>query len=243
MPTRPSGVNGVTGRFNHFEGGSIYYSNVGGAQVVWGAIRDQWESQDWESGPLGFPTGPELRCTPAEAGNGYGAFVQAFQGGELGFRVPEHFNENFNTPVRWAGTSGWVNQYSNYATVYRTPAYNALSSWDEVGTITSVEFPSGNGNLQIKEVHDRPDVVWAGRYFDNLTPPHEVVLNASPTSANGGAIGQNNPALAESVWAHEIGHAYNLKHSCTDALMNYTVSSSIQGPRPRDIAALNWVWR
>ena len=50
--TTPDGV----GRFNHFQGGSIYWSPQTGDHVVTGAIRDKWAELGWERGDLGYPT-------------------------------------------------------------------------------------------------------------------------------------------------------------------------------------------
>ncbi|MET8652113.1 LGFP repeat-containing protein [Nocardia aurea] len=47
----PSG----SGRFNHFERGSIYWSLGTAAHQVGGPIRDKWAATGWESGPLGYP--------------------------------------------------------------------------------------------------------------------------------------------------------------------------------------------
>jgi hypothetical protein len=43
------------GRYNHFEGGSIYWTNTTGANEVHGAIRDKWSLLGWEKSPLGYP--------------------------------------------------------------------------------------------------------------------------------------------------------------------------------------------
>ncbi|GAA4979848.1 hypothetical protein [Kineococcus glutinatus] len=47
------------GAFNHFQGGSVYWSPRHGAHVVRGAIRDAWQQQGWETGRLGYPTSDE----------------------------------------------------------------------------------------------------------------------------------------------------------------------------------------
>lgn len=44
------------GAYNHFTGGSIYWSQATGAWEVTGLIRDKWAATGWENGPLGFPT-------------------------------------------------------------------------------------------------------------------------------------------------------------------------------------------
>lgn len=51
----PDGV----GRFNHFEGGSIYWHPATGAHEVHGDIRARWAQLGWERGGLGFPVSDE----------------------------------------------------------------------------------------------------------------------------------------------------------------------------------------
>lgn len=51
----PDGV----GRFNHFEGGSIYWTVQTGPHEVHGAIRDQWANMGWENCYLRYPTSDE----------------------------------------------------------------------------------------------------------------------------------------------------------------------------------------
>lgn len=45
------------GRFNHFEGGSIYWSPQTGAHPVSGRIVEYWKSRGWENSHLGLPVG------------------------------------------------------------------------------------------------------------------------------------------------------------------------------------------
>ena len=71
--TTPDGV----GRFNHFQGGSIYWTPATGAHEVRGAIRDRWSVLGWEGGRLGYPVSDELD-TPHHFGK-----VSHFQGGSL----------------------------------------------------------------------------------------------------------------------------------------------------------------
>ncbi|PPK93908.1 LGFP repeat-containing protein [Kineococcus xinjiangensis] len=61
------------GAFNHFQGGSVYWSPTTRAQVVRGAIRDAWARQGWETGRLGYPRTGE-QAVP-------GGVRQEFQGG------------------------------------------------------------------------------------------------------------------------------------------------------------------
>ena len=57
--TDETGVPDCVGRFNHFEGGSIYWHPSTGAFEVHGAIRDAWSNIGWESSFLGYPVSDE----------------------------------------------------------------------------------------------------------------------------------------------------------------------------------------
>jgi hypothetical protein len=78
LPT-PDGV----GRYNHFLGGSIYWTPQTGAHEVHGAIRDKWESLGWERSFLGYPVTDETR-TPSDHGR-----YSRFQGGSI-YWTPEN---------------------------------------------------------------------------------------------------------------------------------------------------------
>ncbi|WP_186382894.1 polysaccharide deacetylase family protein [Amycolatopsis rhizosphaerae] len=67
----PDGV----GRYNHFQGGSIYYTPATGAHEVHGAIRDKWAALNWEKGFLGYPTTDEYAVTGGRAGTFQGGIV------------------------------------------------------------------------------------------------------------------------------------------------------------------------
>jgi len=67
--------NGV-GYYNHFEGGSIYWTPFAGAHAVRGEIQKKWAALGWETN-LGFPTSSDTR-TP----NGVGYYTH-FQGGSI----------------------------------------------------------------------------------------------------------------------------------------------------------------
>lgn len=70
-------VPGRAGLYQHFERGSLYYTQATGTRVVEGAVRDRWASLGWETSPLGFPTG-DTTATP----DGRGTY-QHFQGGSV----------------------------------------------------------------------------------------------------------------------------------------------------------------
>jgi C1A family cysteine protease len=65
------------GRFNHFQGGSIYWTPLTGAYEVHGLIRSKWASVGWEKSNLGYPVSDELKCS-----DGIGRYTK-FQGGTI----------------------------------------------------------------------------------------------------------------------------------------------------------------
>lgn len=92
---------GGTGAYNHFLGGSIYWSPPTGAKVVRGAILERWATTGWERGVLGFPTTSEAP-TPWRPGA-----YSHFQGGSV-YWSPATGAEVVRGAIlqRWAET-GW----------------------------------------------------------------------------------------------------------------------------------------
>ncbi|MHA7986107.1 LGFP repeat-containing protein [Rathayibacter sp. CAU 1779] len=70
-----SGCPDGVGRFQHFQGGSIYWTPATGAHVVYGAIRDRWSSIGWERSYLGYPLTDEIDFD--------GGRMNQFQGGQI----------------------------------------------------------------------------------------------------------------------------------------------------------------
>jgi hypothetical protein len=63
--TDESGTPDGVGRFNHFQGGSIYWTPGTSAHEVHGLIRGRWSSLGWETNPqLGYPISDELIPDP-----------------------------------------------------------------------------------------------------------------------------------------------------------------------------------
>ncbi|MFI9511460.1 alpha/beta hydrolase-fold protein [Nocardia sp. NPDC052566] len=78
LPTSEErGLPDGRGRFQAFQNGLLYWTPQTGAQVVRGAIRDEWARQGFERGPAGYPTGPETK-TPNRDG-----VVQGFENGPI----------------------------------------------------------------------------------------------------------------------------------------------------------------
>jgi M6 family metalloprotease-like protein len=77
--TNESVTPDTIGRYNHFEGGSIYWTPQTGAHEVHGWIREKWAGLGWERSWLGYPLTDEIAAPGYTA---YGLFNQ-FQGGRI----------------------------------------------------------------------------------------------------------------------------------------------------------------
>jgi len=65
--TDETGTPDGHGRYNHFQGGSIYWTPQTGAQEVHGLIRAKWAALGWERSFLGYPLTDET-STPDHVG-------------------------------------------------------------------------------------------------------------------------------------------------------------------------------
>jgi hypothetical protein len=70
--TTPDGV----GRYNHFTGGSIYWTPRTGAHEIYGGIRGKWAELGWERSWLGYPVTGEVDFTE-------GGRVNSFERGQI----------------------------------------------------------------------------------------------------------------------------------------------------------------
>jgi len=97
------GTPGGRGRFNHFQGGSIYWTPQTDAHEVHGAIRDAWAGMGWETSLLGFPVTNELG-TPYKFGR-----FNHFEGGSV-YWSPDTGAHEVHGDIRaaWAAM-GWEN--------------------------------------------------------------------------------------------------------------------------------------
>lgn len=132
--TPPDGV----GRFNHFQGGSVYWSPASDAHEVHGAILTKWAGLGWEHGFLGYPLSDEVpvtggRASQFQGGNAYwsaatganevhGAILTTYlqlggTGGRLGLPLtdeawagnsPYRYNEFQGGWIYWDSTTGAI---------------------------------------------------------------------------------------------------------------------------------------
>jgi uncharacterized protein with LGFP repeats len=119
------------GRFAHFQGGSVYWTQATGARLVSGPIRERWAAAGWENGALGYPT------TDVTALPGGGRFVH-FQGGSV-YWTQATGARAVRGAIRdaWAGT-GWENGRLGHPTAEAQPVTGGTRQTFQGGTITSV---------------------------------------------------------------------------------------------------------
>ncbi|WP_353510381.1 PQQ-dependent sugar dehydrogenase [Intrasporangium sp.] len=77
FPTTPTRNTPSGGQYQHFQGGSIYWSSSTGAHRLGGSIRSLYASLGWERSWLGYPV-TDIMLTPSK--NGY---LTRFQGGTI----------------------------------------------------------------------------------------------------------------------------------------------------------------
>jgi hypothetical protein len=98
------------GRFNHFQGGSIYWKPGIGAHEVHGEIRDKWGSMGWERSPFGYPLSDE---TPTP--DGLGRFNH-FQGGSIYWKPGIGAHEVHGAIRDKWSSMGWERSFLGYPT-------------------------------------------------------------------------------------------------------------------------------
>jgi hypothetical protein len=138
-PTRP-------GAYQHFQGGSVYWSADSGAHIIRGALRDAWAAKGWENSDLGFPTTDEI----LSLGRTWAA--QRFQGGNLSWSkhtgVQPGFIEGLEELTdRCSGdvilSNHLQGSYRTGLLLSRTPALSGdgrYSPWSRIFKIDNREF-------------------------------------------------------------------------------------------------------
>ncbi|WP_179277633.1 matrixin family metalloprotease [Rhodococcus sp. 14-2496-1d] len=229
--TRESPASG--GRYNNFQGGAITYKfGATSAYATWGNIRDQWAAQNYELGPLGFPSSDEYLCQDGTTSNdgyeSYGASGQNFQNGQ------------YLTSGRRPPTLGYSSVLFSKLTYqsssqYTTAISQASTAWNALGSVQVTPYDPVNPTLTNVEISDanRPDVTWAGLYSNTDFGVDTIQMN---TAKLGNASNQRN------VMTHEMGHALGLAHNCKSQLMDPISNSSVFAPQFMDQAAYRQLW-
>lgn len=211
--TRELGTPTKPGRYNHFEGGSIYWSQPTGAWPVWGAIRDQWANAGWENSNFGFPSSDEYNCwdgiNPDNKNWIYGGKGQNFQNGRLFWNsAPNNFTNSYSS------VHGSPRTLKYSSTTKYTSAFNSsVSTWNGLGRVAISQAPVLNNEVLVVRDVNRSDYSWAGHYENRGTDYSTLEMNDAKFSGP-------SDARIQPVMLHEMGHSLGLAHSCAGSNMD-----------------------
>ena len=233
--TCPDGV----GRFNHFQGGSIYWTPSTGAHEVHGAIRSHWASLGWERSPLGYPTSDELVVFGGDGRISHFQHGSIYWSSTAGVRVlKERIRVHvkiLTMPTRFTINEQFAAMQEVYAMAgirvdcATTENLNLPSLADvdvggcTMGSVTAEQITLfGNRNF----VGSNDVVV----YFVNSTVPGYNGCAAFPSGRPGCVV-----VRTASRWTlgHEFGHVLGLNHvNNNDRLMTGNGTFNITNPPP-----------
>lgn len=145
--TTPDGV----GRFNHFQGGSIYWTPSTNAHEIHGQIRDKWAALGWERSFLGYPLTDELP-TP----DGVGRFNH-FQNGSI-YWTPKSGAHEVHGRIRDKWQSfGWERSFIGYPLTDESPTPDGIGRFNHFQGASIYWTPA----LGAQEIHGQIRDKWA----------------------------------------------------------------------------------
>jgi uncharacterized protein with LGFP repeats len=238
--TTPDGI----GRYNHFQGGSVYWTPATGAHEVHGSIRALWASLGWERSFLGYPTSDELST---EDGTGrysefqHGSIYWSPSTGALACSETVRLHVKCLTaPTRFSINQMISNMRLTYATArigvkyvsFETLNLPALNDLDVGGCTMGSVTAEQTQLFSHRNSAGANDVVV---YFVRSTQPPYNGCASHPAGQPGAAV-----ASGASAWtmAHEVGHVLGLPHvNDNNRLMTGNGTDNITNPPPDIIAS------
>ncbi|MEB2778851.1 hypothetical protein U3A58_00475 [Algoriphagus sp. C2-6-M1] len=233
--TCPDGV----GRFNHFQGGSIYWFPSTGAHEVHGAIRSHWASLGWEKSALGYPTSDELVVF------GGAARISHFQRGSIywsptaGVRVLKE-RVRVHVKILETPTSFSINeQFAAMQEVYAVAGVRVdCASTENLNLATLKDVDVGGctmGSVSSEQVSlfDNRNFVGTNDvvvYYVRSTVPGYNGCAAHPSGRPGCVV-----VRSASRWTlgHEFGHVLGIHHvNDNNRLMTGNGTFNITNPPP-----------
>lgn len=148
------------GRYNHFERGSIYWTQAAGAFVIGGYIKEKWASLGWETGILGYPSTDEL-ATPDNVGR----FNHFSKGGSIYWTsaTAAHYIGGA-IKAKWAEL-GWERSALGF------PITDELATPDNSGRYNHFQggsiYWTARNNIGAHEVRGAIKVVWGQLGWEN----------------------------------------------------------------------------
>jgi hypothetical protein len=237
--TTPDGI----GRYNHFQGGSIYWTPGTGAHEVHGAIRSHWASLGWERSFLGYPTSDEMVVF------GGAGRISHFQRGSIywsptaGVRVLREF-VRVHVKCLEAPVSFTLNeQFAAMQEVYATAGIRVDWATTEnltLPTLTDVDVGGctmGSVSAEQIQLFNNRNFVGANDmvvYYVRSTVPAYNGCAAHPAGRPGAVV-----VRSASRWTlgHELGHVMGIHHvNDNNRLMTGNGTFNITNPPP-DLSA------
>lgn len=192
----PDGV----GRFNHFAGGSVYWSPRTPAVEVHGAIRVRWEQMGWERSPLGYPVSNE-DVTPDGTGR-----VNHFQAGKIYWTPSTGAHEVYGAILGLWVSLGYERSALGYPT---SPEYAVPGGRRSDFQGGSIEWTPSRGAYVVGQAPAPGGVVrGTGTAVPRLDKPAgPALLRVRTTSPNSGyfSVYERNGGVQGDLLVSEVG--------------------------------------
>lgn len=233
--TCPDGV----GRFNHFQGGSIYWTPSTGAHEVHGAIRAHWASLGWERSFLGYPTSDELVVFGGEGRISHFQHGSIYWSSTAGVRV---LRERIRVHVKILTTPTRFTINEQFAAMQEVFAVAGIRV--DCATTETLNLPSLNdvdvGGCTMGSVTPEQTTLFGNRNFVGTNDVVVYFVNSTVPGYNGcAAFPSGRPGCVvvrtASRWTlgHEFGHVLGLSHvNNNDRLMTGNGTFNITNPPP-----------
>lgn len=233
--TCPDGV----GRYNHFQGGSIYWSPSTGAHEVHGAIRSHWASLGWERSALGYPTSDELVVFGGTARISHFQHGSIYWSSTAGVRVLKE-RVRVHVKILTMPTRFTINeQFAAMQEVYAVAGIRVDCATTEklnLPTLADVDV----GGCTMGSVTPEQVTLFGNRNFVGSNDVVVYFVNSTVPGYNGcAAFPSGRPGCVvvrtASRWTlgHEFGHVLGLSHvNNNDRLMTGNGTFNITNPPP-----------
>lgn len=143
------GATDGVGRFNHFEGGSIYWTPETGAQEIHGDIRQKWFDLGAEQAGLGYPISGEVDVNQGRASN--------FQRGQIAWSPSAGAAvSSFIRPAPGSGVRPQDHGHAGVTNVRRRVVVSAHMDLTDHETFGANEHDSGDKSGQATVTSDMP---------------------------------------------------------------------------------------
>jgi len=220
--TDETGTPDGHGRYNHFQGGSIYWTPPTGAHEVHGLIRGKWAALGWERSFLGYPLTDETP-TPDSIGR-----YNHFQGGSIYWTPPTGAHEVHGAiRDKWAAL-GWERSFLGYPITDEvgTPGPGRFSRF-QTGAIYWTPFTGP------QEVRSPAYVLSLDKFhIDNTRAPHEDTDHVSFAMKMGDQM-MGDPLISHTGNVNNGDHPVGLHfgpfviaNPATPILFNYQIVNS-----------------